>query len=217
MRGISRIRVVLWLFVFATVSSVVSAQESAPERTRGIYIDLGLGFGDIRYLNGDAKTIAKGFSQGAATRSAIDLDMFTIGGAIRDDLYVVGSITAFGEVYSYTKTSESQIAIDAMNQITIPMYGVGVRWYPLQSKKHLQLGYDLGISILDVRTEEFEDTSNTGFSQRVSVGWDFDSTLTGLAAILGGCAMFNIIEGDTSVSYALFVRLVFKGRLMSPR
>jgi hypothetical protein len=55
-----------------------------------------------------------------------------------------------------------------------------------------------------------DDMSDTGFSQRVSIGWDFDSTMTGLAVMAGGDVMLNIIEGETSVSYALFLKLVFK-------
>jgi hypothetical protein len=212
MRGISRTKIVLSLFIFAAVSSGVSAQE----RTRGIYIDLGLGFGGIHYFGGDTKTKADDFNRGDGTHITVDMDFLTIGGALRDNLYLVGTVAGVGDGYSHAKTNQNETTVST-DAIAISMYGLGLRWYPLQSKKHLQLGYDLGISAMLAQTDESEDMSETGFSQRVSVGWDFDSTMTGFAAILGGGAMFNIIEGDFSVSYALFAKLAFKGGRKSPR
>jgi hypothetical protein len=205
MHGITRTKIVLSLFIFAAVSSGVSAQE----RTRGIYIDLGLGFGGIHYFGGDTKTKADNFNRGAVTHVTLDMSFFTIGGALRDNLYLVGTIAGVGDGYSHAKTNKNETTIST-DMMVISMYGLGLRWYPLQSKKHLQLGYDLGISAMLAQTGESEDMSETGFSQRVSLGWDFDSTLTGLAVIAGGNAMLNIIEGDASISYALFVKIAFK-------
>ncbi|MDR1231516.1 MAG: hypothetical protein LBK61_08965 [Spirochaetaceae bacterium] len=219
MYGITRTKVVLCLFVFAAVSSVASTQE----RTRGIYIDFGLGFGGISYLNGDTKSIVDEFKRTAETRVSVDVDAITIGWALRDNLYLVGTAAGFGDEY-FDESNDSNLTL-SIGRTIIPMYGLGFRWYPLQSKKHLQLGCDVGISGMEIFPDALDTSDDMiesrdmslGFSQRVSVGWDFDSTLTGFAAILGGGAMFNIIEGDFSVSYVLFAKLAFKGGRKSPR
>ncbi|MDR1029421.1 MAG: hypothetical protein LBL76_00955, partial [Treponema sp.] len=52
--------------------------------------------------------------------------------------------------------------------------------------------------------------SDLGFSSRLSVAYDFDSTMTGLTGILGGTLMMSIIESDTSLSYSIFFKLAFK-------
>ncbi|MDR1095610.1 MAG: hypothetical protein LBL31_04420 [Spirochaetaceae bacterium] len=205
MYGITRMKVVLGLFIFAVVLSGVSAQE----RARGIYIDLGLGFGGIHYFGGDAKARADDFNRGAGAHITMDMSFLTIGGALRDNFYLVGTIAGVGDGYSHEKTNQNEARIST-DVIAISMYGLGLRWYPLKSKRHLQLGYDFGISVMLAQTDESEDMSDTGFSQRVSIGWDFDSTLTGFAVIVGGSAMLNIIEGDAIVSHALFVKLAFK-------
>jgi hypothetical protein len=202
MRKLTNMKVVLCLFVFAAVPSVVSAQE----RARGLYIDVGFGFGGIRYLGGDIKTIADGFNKSADTHFTLDLTMLTIGVALRDNVYLVGTIASVGDAYFDSE--------DNHNQITTAMYGLGIRYYPLPSKKHLQLGLDLGASGIqtayDRKSDVSEDTSDIGFSERVSIGWDFDSTMTGLTAMIGGNVMINVIEGETSVSYALFLKILFK-------
>jgi hypothetical protein len=79
-----KISVLLALLVVLVFPSVVSAQEGAkrPERARGIYLDAGLGFGGIRYLGGDTKTIAEDFNRTAETHFTLDLSMLTIGGRI---------------------------------------------------------------------------------------------------------------------------------------
>jgi hypothetical protein len=200
--------VLLALLVVLFVPSVVSAQEGAkrPERARGIYFDTGLGFGGIRYLGDDATTIADAFDRTATTHLVIDLSMLTIGGALRDNLYFVATVAGVGDAYLDADGNQSQI--------TVAMYGLGVRYYPLPSKKHLQLGLDVGANGMHVtyggEPNKPDGMSDTGFSQRVSIGWDFDSTMTGFAVMAGGDVMLNIIEGEASVSYALFLKLVFK-------
>jgi hypothetical protein len=202
MHRIERMKVVLCLFACMVVLPVVSAEE----RARGIYIDLGLGLGSIRYLGGNTKAIADDFNRTAETRTTFDMSMLTIGGTLRDNLYLVGSVAGVGDGYFDAKMNQ--------NQITIAMFGLGVRYYPMASKKHLQLGLDLGASVTQITYSEqmnkADVMSSVGFSERASIGWDFDSTLTGLALMVGGDVMLNVIEGDASVSYALFVKFVFK-------
>jgi hypothetical protein len=199
MHGITRMgAVLLAVLVFP---SVVSAQE----RSRGLYIDLGFGLGGIHYLGGNTKKIAEDFNRTAEKHFTLDLSMLTIGGALQDNLYLVGTIAGVGDGYVDAQSNQSQI--------TIAQYGIGLRYYPLPSKTHLQLGLDVSSSVMqityDVKTNN-SVMSDDGLSGKFSAGWDFDSTMTGLAAIAGGDVMFNIIEGETSVSYALFLKLVLK-------
>jgi hypothetical protein len=132
----------------------------------------------------------------------IDLSMLTIGWALTQNVYLVGNIAGVGDGYFDSQMNQSQISI--------AMYGIGTRYYPLPSKKHLQLGLDLGASRMGILSNNRTYNSEFGFSARTSVGWDFDSTMTGFAAILGGGLMLNVIEGDTSLSYALFFKILFK-------
>jgi hypothetical protein len=118
----------------------------------------------------------------------------------------VGTIAGVGDAYFDAKENQ--------NQITVAMYGLGIRYYPLPSKKHLQLGLDVGANGMIVtyggEPNKPDSMSDTGFSQRVSIGWDFDSTMTGLAVMAGGDVTLNIIEGESIVSHALFLKILFK-------
>ncbi|MDR2797132.1 MAG: hypothetical protein LBB80_02210 [Treponema sp.] len=198
MSRIIKMRLTLSLLLFLVISSVVSTQE----RKRGIYIDLGLGFGGVSYFGGDTKKIADDFKSTADIHMTIDLSLFTIGWALTQNVYLVGTLAGVGDRYLDSQKNQSQISI--------AMYGIGTRYYPLPSKKHLQLGLDVGASYMGVLYNKKTSNSDFGFSARTSIGWDFDSTMTGFAAILGGDLMLNAIEGDTSLSYALFFKLLFK-------
>jgi hypothetical protein len=92
------------------------------------------------------------------------------------------------------------------------MYSLGARYYPLPSKKYLQLGLDVGLSrmVTTYYMQDIPDGSDGGLSGRLSAAFDFDTTMTGLTVLLGGSLTMNIIENDTSLAYALFLRLAFK-------
>jgi hypothetical protein len=206
MYKVASMKVVLCLCAFLGVLAQAAANDPAQERARGIYIDFGLGLGGIRYLGGDTQKIADGFNHTAKTRATVDLSMLTIGGALKDNLYLVGSIAGIGDGYFDEKMNQSQI--------TIAMLGLGARYYPLASKKNLQLGFDLCASASQItygeQTNKADVMSSVGFSQRASIAWDFDSTLTGLAVLAGGNVTLSTIEGDSSIAYTLFLKLVFK-------
>ncbi|MDR0722687.1 MAG: hypothetical protein LBF75_07875 [Treponema sp.] len=189
------------LILFLLSLSLVVAQERG-ERKRGFYIDVGLGFGGISYFGGDTKTIADTFNETADMRLTMDMSLLTIGWALTQNGYLVGTIAGVGDAYIDSEMNQSQLSIG--------MFGIGTRYYPLPSKKHLQLGLDVGISEIDVLHDEKTVSSDLGFSSRLSAAYDFDSTMTGLTVLLGGTVMLNIIERDTSLSYALFLKLAFK-------
>jgi hypothetical protein len=184
--------------LFLAVSSVVSAQE----RNRGIYIDAGFGFGGIHYLGGNTKTAADAFNSNADKHLTMDLSIITFGWALKQNFYLVGTIAGVGDAYYDSDMNQSQISIY--------MYGIGTKFYPLPSKKYLQLGLDLGTSHRAILYNKTTDISDLGFSTRASIGWDLDPTMTGLSLILGGDIMANFIESDASLSYAVFVKLLYK-------
>ncbi|MDR1072186.1 MAG: hypothetical protein LBL45_00715 [Treponema sp.] len=191
----------LGLVLFLGSFSLVCAQERE-ERSRGLYLDVGLGFGGVSYFSGDTKAIADQFKETADMHMTIDLQLLTIGWALTQSVYLVGTIPAIGDAYFDAQMNQSQI--------NVAMYGIGARYYPLPSKKHLQLGLDLGVSRMSILHNNKQDYSDIGFSGRLSAAYDFDSTMTGFTALLGGALMMNAIEGEASLSYALFFKLAFK-------
>ncbi|MDR1216587.1 MAG: hypothetical protein LBK25_07895 [Treponema sp.] len=187
-------------------SSLVFAQERE-ERRRGFYMDVGLGFGGASYFNGDTKAITDHFKETTDTRVTADFQFLTIGWALMQDLYLVGTISGIGDIYVDTQNN-------MIPMIAIETYGIGARYYPLPSKKYLQLGLDLGLSqmsiLYDQNNQYITENSDVGFSGKLSAACDFDTTMTGFTALLGGALTMNIIENDTSLSYALFFKVAFK-------
>ncbi|MDR0707193.1 MAG: hypothetical protein LBF60_04870 [Treponema sp.] len=194
-------RLFLFGLVFLSSFSLVYAQERE-ERRRGLYVDVGLGFGGVSYFGGGAKATADGFKETAEMRMTIDIQLLTIGWALMQNMYLVGTIPAVGDAYFDADMNQSQISV--------AMYGIGARYYPLPSKKYLQLGLDAGLSARSILSNNKEGDPGYGFSGRLSAAYDFDSTMTGITALLGGALMMNALEGDASLSYALFFKLAFK-------
>ena len=187
--------------LFLVSASLMFAQERE-ERKRGIYVDIGLGFGGISYFGGSTKTIADGFNETANTHMTLDLSLLTIGWALTQNVYLVGTIVGIGDGYFDSQMNQSLLSV--------AMYGIGARYYPLPSKKHLQLGLDFGASRLDISDNNESSYSDVGFSARLSAAYDLDSTMTGFTGIPGGALMMNIIENDVSLSYTVFFKLAFK-------
>jgi hypothetical protein len=194
------------LVLFLGSFSLAFSQERQ-ERRRGLYVDVGLGFGGASYFDGDTKAITDYFSKTTDTHVTADFQFLTIGWALMQDLYLVGTISGIGDVYVDTQNNQNSIVV-------IAMYGLGARYYPLPSKKYLQLGLDLGVSGVGIAYSEDQqylpDDSDAGFSGRLSAAYDFDTTMTGFTALLGGALTMSIIENDTSLSYTLFFKLAFK-------
>ncbi|MDR1216588.1 MAG: hypothetical protein LBK25_07900 [Treponema sp.] len=187
-------------------SSLVFAQERT-ERRRGLYVDVGLGFGGVSYFNGDTKAITDHFKETTDTRATADLQFLTIGWALTQDLYLVGTMSGIGDSYFDTQNNQNPMII-------IATYGIGARYYPLPSKKYLQVGLDVGLSGIGImynqNNQYITEDSDAGFSGRLSAAYDFDTTMTGFTGLVGGALTMNIIENDTSLSYMLFFKLAFK-------
>jgi hypothetical protein len=187
--------------LFLASASLVFAQERE-ERKRGFYIDIGLGFGGVSYFGGDTKTIADGFDETATTHITLDMSFLTIGWALTQNVYLVGTVVGVGDAYFDSLMNQCQLSVF--------MYGIGARYYPLPSKKHLQLGLDVGASRVSILENTATSLSDLGFSARLSAAYDIDSSMTGFTGMPGGALMMNIIEGDVSLSYTIFFKLAFK-------
>ena len=172
------------------------------ERARGFYIDVGLGFGGISY-NDEIDDLLEWADDNGLDRITISLDL-SIGWAVLQKLYVVGSVTGFGDrIY---KSSDYM-------QLNTYLMGPGVRLYPLTSGKHLQIGADLGLGrmVLDSNISGVGTvTSEPGFGVKFSVGYDFDSTMTGAALLLGGELLLDFIENETVTGFSIFAKFVYK-------
>ncbi len=69
---------------------LATAAAHADEK-RGFYIDTGLGFGRVSY-DDTLDDLLDAYDDNGARRITLSLDL-TVGGAVRQDLYVVGSVT----------------------------------------------------------------------------------------------------------------------------
>ncbi|GHU70089.1 hypothetical protein FACS189450_03990 [Spirochaetia bacterium] len=190
-------RFVILIVVFLMV--VVNIYSQTEERRRGFYIDMGFGFGGINYL-GDTNDFVDTLKEDASIRMTLDLDMITIGWALTQNLYLVGTVAGAGDGFFDSSFNQSQI--------NTYLFGIGTRFYPL--KKYLQLGLDLGLSKgITLYNKKIYVTEN-GFGGKLSVGYDFDSTMTGFSSIVGGSFMYSLIENESILSYMAFIKIVFK-------
>ncbi len=170
------------------------------ERERGFYFDAGLGSGSVSY--GDDLDNALELLDGlGADRTTIYLDL-GIGYALTPNLYATGSISAFGDRFEY-KTE--------MMQLNTYLYGLGVKYYPFG--KGLQLGASAGAGVMILSSSEPEfdgaDSERT-YGTQFSVAYDFDSTDTGPAVILGLTVLSDFFEDETVTGTGLFAKFVFK-------
>jgi hypothetical protein len=78
--------------------------------------------------------------------------------------------------------------------------------------KHLQLGTDFGFgrAVLKTNISGTEAASKLGSAVKLSAAYDFDSTATGPALLLGGEVLFAFIEAKTITGYSVFLKMVLK-------
>lgn len=176
-------------------------QAGAAEDRRGFYLDVGLGAGNVKYGEqvDDALDLLE---DNDFDRTTLSLDL-TMGGAVLQNLYVVGSISGFADRFDDG---------DEDLQLNTYLFGVGVRYYPLASRKHLQLGLDAGLAKMVVQSSVDNDdfTSDTGSGFKVSLAWDFDSTLRGPHFLLGVQYTNASIDDVDFSGGSLFARFIFK-------
>jgi hypothetical protein len=186
--------------IFVLIGSPVFSQTA--ERNRSFYIDLGLGFGWISYTD-ELDKIFKWADDNGLDRLTMSLDI-SVGLAALQNLYIVGAIMGFGD--RLYKGSDYL-------QMNTYLFGPGIRFYPLPSMKHIQLGADFGLGriVLDSNVSGTGAVSSSpGFGTKISAAYDFDSTTTGPALLLGGNLLLNFIEGETITGFSIFAKFAYK-------
>jgi hypothetical protein len=193
-------KVVIGCLIFLVMGSTVFSQEN--EKRRGGYLDVGIGFGGISYGE-EVDDLIQLVDDNGLDRFTMSLDL-SVGWAVLQNLYVVGSVSGFRD--RLYKSSDYM-------QFNTYLYGVGIKFYPLPSKKHLQLGVDLGLgkmalqlSVPGINTI----ASENGFAAKVSIAYDFDSTMTGPALLLGGDLLMDFIDSETITGFSVFAKFVLK-------
>lgn len=181
-----------------------TAVHAADER-RGFYIDVGLGLGGVSYGDDVDDTLdeLKDFGYDHITLS-VDL---AAGGAVRPNLYLVGSVVGFADRYQDSDDSDQYL------QLNTYVFGAGVRYYPLPSQKYLLLGADLGLAKMVLQSSEdaFDDVkSDNGFGFRLMVAYDIDWTLRGPTLQVGAQFMSASIEDEHARAFSLFAKFAFK-------
>jgi hypothetical protein len=191
-------------FIICAVLMAVVQTGFAQERNR--YFDIGIGSGFIHY-GGELDTAISDIEDAGLERVLVYVDM-SYGKAVTDNLYVVGSMTGFGDAF----TKEWDISAGFL-QMTTYLLGMGVKYYPLSSALHLQLGADVGLAcMLGVSTMSGAETNigPFGFGGRISISYDFDSDLTGPALLLGTQLLADFLENELVVGFAIFAKFAFK-------
>src|SRR5262245_22085346 len=84
-----RARVGLFFTLLLPVAAVQSAEK------RGFYLDAGIGYGGVSYRKGIETAIDSAKEDGLG-RVTVSLDV-SVGMAVRQNLYLVGSLTALGD------------------------------------------------------------------------------------------------------------------------
>jgi hypothetical protein len=193
-------KLILFFAIFLVIGGTIFSQSQ--ERNRRLYIDFGLGFGDISY-NGELDDALESAKDNGFDRVMVALDL-SIGWAISQKWYIVGSITGLGDRLYY---------LSDYIQLNTYLIGPGIRLYPLPSGKYLQLGVDFGMGrmVSDSNVDQVDGlVSEPGIGVKVSAAYDFDSTLTGFTFLLGAEFLADFIEDETICSVSLFGKFAFK-------
>ena len=162
------------------------------------YIDIGIGLGGIVNNN-----LFKGINPAASLDASIGVP-----GLVKSlpDLYFVGSFTLLQDFVPADFGN-----VKAKNTSTSFMIAPGIRYYPLPSMKYLQLGADVGYSMMWLRTiTSAVVKSDPGLGLKASAAFDFNSTLTGWSLMVGTEVMTFFIPSNTIIGLTCFARAVFK-------
>jgi hypothetical protein len=188
------------LLIFLGITFVAFPQTN--EEHRYFYVDAGIGFSIISYrsiLNDIFKLIdGYGFE-----RRAISLDL-SIGWAVSQNLYIVSSLCGFGD-----RLYQSSDYL----QLNTYLFGIGIRLYPLPSKKYFQFGIDMGLGKMVMQSSiyEMDDlVSESGISTKISVAYDFNSTMTGTSFLLGSEFLIGAIEDEIINGLSFFAKFCIK-------
>lgn len=183
---------------------LATAAAHADEK-RGFYVDVGLGLGGASYGD-DVDDLLDTLDDNGFDHITLSLDL-AMGGAVRQNLYLVGSVSGFADRHYDSDDSDEYL------QLNTYLFGAGVRYYPLRSQQHLLLGADLGLARMTLQTSEdgFDDvTSDNGFGFRLLAAYDIDWTLRGPTLQVGAQFMSASIEDLDFKGFSLFAKFAFK-------
>ena len=191
-------KVLVCMILLMFMGTFINAQER-----RGFYFDIGAGWGWIKYPEPLNTSVKKAADLSGVTRISIDFDL-SIGYALLQNFYLVGSLGGIADSLSSKNT---------LTMLTM-FVGPGIKFYPLPSKKYLQLGFDAGYSGFSVSVSDSKDSYNgpNGFGMQISLIGDFDRTLTGPALLLGGKFYLGFMDGEVLPGFSLFAKFAYKGR-----
>lgn len=156
------------------------------ERSRSIYLHFGLGAGSTNHQERESHF-----------RAAAQSD-FLFGYAARENLYIV---LAAAQVNS-TKGDQFY---------STRMHGIGVRHYPLT--KGVQWGGDLGYTIYRITEGRFGEqliSRSFGAAMRLSLLYDFDSSMVGPAFFIGSTLLLSAIEGEGMIGGGFQIGILLK-------
>jgi hypothetical protein len=177
------------------------------DEKRGFYFDVGFGLGGTSYGDDVDKVLDDLDDEiDGIDHIVLSLDL-AMGGAVRPNLYLVGSVSGFADRYYNSDDMDEYL------QLNTYLFGAGVRYYPLPSQKHLLLGADLGLARMRVRTSEAgygEVTSDDGFGFKLLAAYDIDWTLRGPTLQVGAQLMSASIEDVNFRGFAVFAKFAFK-------
>ena len=136
-----------------------------------------------------------------------------IGWAVLQNLYVIVEGSATAHPYGVTISGLPLSSKPKAEKVGFWSYfiGPGLRLYPLPSEKHLQLGASFGWGYAEVKYPSsitYKSDLQLGF--KLSAAYDFDSTMTGWALLLGGETMFTFISASPVIGFTVFAKVVFK-------
>jgi hypothetical protein len=187
----------LMVFIlFAGIATSAFAQTAS--RGRGFYLDTGIGFGGITYNYPKLDDQLKSFADEGAKRMIISIDLCA-GGAISQNMYIVGSLSGFGD----RLTVEPNWV-----QLSTVLVGFGLRVYPFPTK--IQFGLDIGRSQLSLSSNTGDEMSSpSGFAIKASIAYDFGSR-AGIACLLGINSLISFIDGETISGISGFIKLAYR-------
>jgi hypothetical protein len=195
-------------FIVCAVLAVVVQTGFAQERDR--YFDFGVGSYFINHGK-ERDAVVTDMKDAGLVRTLVYVDM-SYGKALSDNLYIVGSMTGFGDAFIEEMDISVMVNAGFLELLTY-LYGVGIRYYPLPSGLHLQLGADVGLaSLMTVSTMSGFETGRGpfGVGGKISVSWDFDSDMTGPAFVLGAQLLADFIEKELVLGFSIFAKFVYK-------
>jgi hypothetical protein len=193
----------LWLFCGMLFFAGNTGYAQSEEASRGLYIEAGLGWGGIAYnkdLNNEIDGLMREYDM---SRITYNTDI-ALGWAVLPALYVTGA---------FSMISDNMVLFPNSITLNTFLYGAGVRYYPLKSKKYLQLGLDLLRSEFMVQYSYYPskfESEDGGFGAKISASYDLDKTMTGFSLLSGTSFLVDFVEDKTYIAWSFFIKALFK-------